>query len=88
MSHPLPSPPSAGKRFYGGASDGEVVQMLMGHRPLPSEGEASCLAAVADRNAQRLLRHLVRRDPAARWDAAKVASCLWLKTSDFQVGGR
>lgn len=61
--------------------------MLMGHKPLPSEGERSVLAAVPDRNAQRLLRNLIRRDPDARWDAAKVASCLWLKTSDFQVGG-
>lgn len=32
-----------------------------------------------------MLRHLLRRPPAARWDAAKVATCLWLKTSDFQV---
>lgn len=42
-------------------------------------------AQITDKNAQRLLRHLVRRNPASRWDAAKVASCQWFKTSDFQA---
>lgn len=44
----------------------------------------SCHPQIADQNAQRMLRYLIRRSPAARWDAAKVASCLWFKTSDFQ----
>ena len=60
-------------------------QMLMGHKQLPSEGEHSVLGQIADSNAQRMLRHLIRRAASARWDAAKVATCLWLKTSDFQV---
>lgn len=75
---PAPSPTTD-------ASDGEVVQMLMGHKQLPSEGEGSVLGQITDRNAQRLLRHLIRRNPDKRWDAAKVASCLWFKTSDFQA---
>jgi serine/threonine protein kinase len=74
-----------GKRFYADASDSEVLLMLMGHARLPSEGEGSVLGKIVDRNAQRLLRHLVRRNPAARWDAGKVASCQWLKSSDFQA---
>ena len=60
--------------------------MLLGHKPLPSEGSKSVLAQVTDANAQRLLRHLIRRNPTARWDSAKVATCQWFKTSDFQVG--
>lgn len=118
------------------ASDGDVRQMLMGHKLLPSEGDKTVLAQVrcpagikvcfekavwlvaglflcnpplahvcigpearlpnhpshlpshaqiTDKHAQRLLRYLLRRPPSARWDAAKVASCLWFKTSDFQV---
>lgn len=74
-----------GKRFYGSASDPEVLTMLMGHALLPSEGDSSVLGQVVDRNAQRLLRHLIRRNPAARWDAGRVASCQWLKSSDFQA---
>lgn len=66
------------------ASDSDVMLMLMGYKQLPSEGNSSVLAAIADRNAQRLLRHLVRRAPTARWDAAKVVSCIWFRTSDFQ----
>jgi serine/threonine protein kinase len=74
-----------GKRFFGDASDGDVRQMLMGHKLLPSEGDKTVLAQITDKNAQRLLRYLLRRPPSARWDAAKVASCLWFKTSDFQA---
>lgn len=52
----------------------------------PAEGPASALPLqITDKNQQRLLRYLLRRPPSARWDAAKVASCLWFKTSDFQV---
>jgi len=65
-----------------------VLLMLMGHKHLPSEGPASVLGQITDRNAQRLLRHLIRRSPTARWDAAKVVSCQWFRTSDFQVGCR
>ncbi|KAL4444917.1 hypothetical protein ABPG77_003967 [Micractinium sp. CCAP 211/92] len=74
-----------GKRFYGDASDADVLQMLMGHKMLPSEGDRSVLGQIADKNAQRLLRHLIRRAPSARWDAAKVVSCQWFRTSDFQA---
>lgn len=74
-----------GKRFYGDASDADVLQMLMGHKLLPSEGDRSVLGQITDKNAQRLLRHLVRRAPSARWDAAKVVSCQWFRTSDFQA---
>ena len=93
--------------------------------PLPTP--PSVLAGVVDKNAQRLLRHLIRRNPAARceppplsglgleppgalarapypharvrmlphvspalparrrWDAAKVVSCNWFRSSDFQA---
>lgn len=75
-----------GKRFYGeDTSDSDVLLMLMGHKQLPSEGEGSVLAQVVDRNSQRLLRHLIRRNPSIRWDAGKVASCRWLGSSDFQA---
>ncbi len=49
------------------ASDQDVMQQLMGYEPLPSEGQGSVLALVADRAAQRMLRHLIRRNPAVRW---------------------
>jgi len=43
------------------------MQQLMGYEALPSEGQGSVLALVPDRAAQRMLRHLIRRNPAVRW---------------------
>lgn len=48
-------------------SDQEVMQRLLGYKLLPSEGDSSVLALVQDRAAQRLLRHLIRRNPSVRW---------------------
>ena len=76
----------AGRRFYGGASDQEAMQALLGHGALPSEGRDSVLGDVADPDAQRMLRHLIRRIPAARWPAARVAGCAYFaKAGDFEL---
>eukprot|EP00887_Chlorella_sp_A99_P004733 scaffold4.g4733.t1 len=74
-----------GQRYFEGLGDKEVMGALLGHRLLPSEGSSTCLAAVTDRTAQRLLRHLVRRGPTNRWDTFRVITCQWLHTSDFNA---
>ena len=56
------------------------MQAQLGFKPLPSEGPQSLLALVADRGAQRMLRHTIRRPPTARWPAAKVADSSLFKT--------
>lgn len=59
------------------------MQQLLGYKLLPSEGNNSVLALVADPPAQRLLRHLIRRNPSVRWVGrevgvyARVCLCLY-----------
>lgn len=68
-------------RFYPSSlSNQEVMQQLLGYKLLPSEGNDSVLALVSDAAAQRLLRHLIRRNPGVRWDADKVVNCAYFRS--------
>lgn len=75
----------SGERFFKNFSDQMVMQALLGYKLLPSEGENPVLAKVTDANANRLVRHLLRRSEEKRWSSRKASECAYFKVSDFEA---
>lgn len=63
-----------GLPFFGPrTTDDEVYTMLAGRWPLPMEQRngGSALDGVSEQQAQRLLHHLLKRNPDERWAAPR-----------------
>ena len=53
-----------------------VMQQLLGYKTLPSEGAESVLRTVPSVHGQRLLRHLIRRNPVNRCGLVHLCLCI------------
>ncbi|KAL0035895.1 hypothetical protein WJX77_006910 [Trebouxia sp. C0004] len=64
-------------------SEQEVVAMLLGYKPLPWEANPAMISQhVHSPAAGHLIRHLLQRDPEARWHIQEVMDCSIFKTGD------
>lgn len=72
-----------GLPFFGsGTPDDTVYTMLAGRWTLPTEKrEGGSLEGIDEPQARRLLAHLLKRDPAARWSAPHAISNAWFKSA-------